>query len=248
MRSIQAVVKSKVFSRFTNKLRAGWVWIALIALLLNPFSALAAPQVQGADPASKAAALLETLSPEEKVGQLFLVTFGGSQISAESQIYDLIHNYHVGGVMLRRDMNNFAAAPDTVSELVNLVIDLQRAEAASSQNSRADAQSGETYNPKYIPLFVAISQEGDGYPNDQLLDVLSPQPNAMTLGATWQPDFARQSGELLGMELSQLGINLLLGPSLDVLESPSPESAGDLGVRSFGGDPYWVGQFGRAYI
>ena len=248
MRSIQAVVKSKDFSRFTNKLRAGWVWIALIALLLNPFSALAAPQVQGADPASKAAALLETLSPEEKVGQLFLVTFGGSQISAESQIYDLIHNYHVGGVMLRRDMNNFAAAPDTVSELVNLVIDLQRAEAASSQNSRADAQSGETYNPKYIPLFVAISQEGDGYPNDQLLDVLSPQPNAMTLGATWQPDFARQSGELLGMELSQLGINLLLGPSLDVLESPSPESAGDLGVRSFGGDPYWVGQFGRAYI
>lgn len=109
-------------------------------------------------------------------------------------------------------------------------------------------QSGEIYSPSYIPLIVAMSQEGDGYPNDQLLDVLSPQPNAMTLGATWQPDLARQSGELLGSELSGLGINLLLGPSLDVLESPQPESAGDLGIRSFGGDPYWVGEFGQAFI
>src|SRR5690606_3106087 len=33
-----------------------------------------------------------------------------------------------------------------------------------------------------------------------------------------------------------------------VLENPRPSSAGDLGVRSFGGDPYWVGQMGQAYI
>jgi beta-N-acetylhexosaminidase len=222
--------------------------LILLSFVASPVSALAAPTLQGDDPQTKAQALLENLSPEERVGQLFLATFSGSQISEESQIFDLVFNYHIGGVALRRDMNNFSGAPDTVTSLLALITDLQRAEASASQGIREDVQSGESYTPTYVPLFVAVSQEGDGYPNDQLLNVLSPQPSAMTLGATWQPDFARQSGELLGAELSALGFNLLLGPSLDVLESPSPESAGDLGVRSFGGDPYWVGEFGQAFI
>ncbi|MCD6425064.1 MAG: hypothetical protein J7L35_06120, partial [Anaerolineales bacterium] len=42
-------------------------------------------------------------------------------------------------------------------------------------------------------------------------------------------------------------INLLFGPSLDVVSNSSPGQS-DLGVRSFGGDPYWVGKFGQAYI
>jgi beta-N-acetylhexosaminidase len=231
-----------------NLFRSGFSLLLLFALAASPLSALAAPRAQGSDPQAKAEALLADLSPEERVGQLFLATFSGSQVTDESQIYDLVYNYHIGGVVLRRDMNNIAAEPDTVETLVDLVTDLQRAEANSSLISRQDVQSGESSRPNYIPLFVAISQEGDGYPRDELLNVLSPQPSAMTLGATWQPDLARRSGELLGSELSALGINLLLGPSLDVLESPRPESAGDLGVRSFGGDPYWVGEFGQAYI
>lgn len=245
----QVVIDKPIASKkLKNRFRSGLSLLLLLSLTANPFSALAAPNLQGDDPQVKAEALLQDLSPEERVGQLFLATFSGSQITEESQIYDLVYDYHIGGVVLRRDMSNFAAAPDTVQTLIDLNTELQRAEAASSQEPRADVQSGETYIPNYIPLLVAISQEGDGYPNDQLLNILSPQPSAMTLGATWQPDFARLSGELLGSELSKLGINLLFGPSLDVLESPRPESAGDLGVRSFGGDPYWVGEFGQAYI
>jgi beta-N-acetylhexosaminidase len=45
-----------------------------------------------------------------------------------------------------------------------------------------------------------------------------------------------------------LGFNLYLGPSLDVLEAPSVQAGGDLGTRVFGGDPYWVGVMGRAFI
>ena len=41
---------------------------------------------------------------------------------------------------------------------------------------------------------------------------------------------------------------MLLGPSLDVLEEPNPESTGDLGIRTFGGDPFWVGRMGQMYI
>jgi beta-N-acetylhexosaminidase len=67
----------------------------------------------------------------------------------------------------------------------------------------------------------------------------------MAIGATWQTQLAQQVGNVNGAELSAIGINLLLGPSLDVLESPQERGAGDLGVRTFGGDPYWVGEMGQ---
>ncbi|NIO69837.1 MAG: hypothetical protein GTN71_12610, partial [Anaerolineae bacterium] len=47
---------------------------------------------------------------------------------------------------------------------------------------------------------------------------------------------------------SAVGVNMLFGPSLDVLSNPRPTLKGDLGTRIFGGDPYWVGKMGQAYI
>lgn len=230
-------------------LRKGLLFLLLVtSLILGVPSVRASSAAQADDPHAKALALLNQLTPEERVGQLFLITFSGPRADTDTQIYDLINNYHIGGVILRRDMDNFVAAPDTLQAAYSLIAQLQTAEADATQASRSDVTSGETYQPVYIPLLVALSQEGDGYPNDQLLDVLSPQPNAMMLGATWNSDLARQAGSLLGSELSMLGVNMLLGPSLDVLENPQPESAGDLGVQSFGGDPYWVGQMGQAFI
>jgi beta-N-acetylhexosaminidase len=41
---------------------------------------------------------------------------------------------------------------------------------------------------------------------------------------------------------------MLFGPSLDVLSNPRPTLKGDLGTRIFGGDPYWAGKMGQAYI
>ena len=41
---------------------------------------------------------------------------------------------------------------------------------------------------------------------------------------------------------------MLLGPSLDVLNEPRPGLKGDLGTRTFGGDPFWVGKLGQAYV
>jgi beta-N-acetylhexosaminidase len=69
----------------------------------------------------------------------------------------------------------------------------------------------------------------------------------MAIGATWQPQYARIVGQIVGQELAALGINMLLGPSLDVLEKPAPGTPSSLAIRAFGGDPYWVGQMGRAY-
>jgi len=77
---------------------------------------------------------------------------------------------------------------------------------------------------------------------------LTALPNPMAIGATWNTDLAHQVGTVLGSELSALGFNLYLGPSLDVVEAPNPAAVIDLGPRVFGGDPFWVGQLGKAYI
>ncbi|MDA1329832.1 MAG: hypothetical protein O3B43_02035 [Chloroflexi bacterium] len=221
---------------------------ALLAQILGVSTTSAGPVAQAGDPEAKARTLLETMTPEERVGQLFIVSFEGNQAPPESSIYDLIYTYHIGGVILERKKNNFVGAPSLLEVAPSLIRGLQEATSSSSQNQRTDPISGNTYEPVYIPLLVGVSQDGDGYPNDQILSGFSPLPSAMTLGATWQPDLAFATGELLGSELSALGINLLLGPSLDVLENPSPGSAGDISTLSFGGDPYWVAQMGQAYI
>jgi beta-N-acetylhexosaminidase len=70
----------------------------------------------------------------------------------------------------------------------------------------------------------------------------------MALGATWNPENARQVGQVVGQQLAVLGVNLLFGPALDVLDNPRPERGGSLGTRTFGSDPFWVGEMGQAYI
>jgi beta-N-acetylhexosaminidase len=70
----------------------------------------------------------------------------------------------------------------------------------------------------------------------------------MAIGAAWDLDLANQVGQVMGSELSTLGFNLYLGPNLDVLESENNEAAEYLGVNTFGGDPFWVGEMGKAFI
>jgi beta-N-acetylhexosaminidase len=201
---------------------------------------------QGIAPEDSARALLEQLSPEERVGQLFIVSFIGPDASPSTPIYDLIVNYHIGGVMMLAANDNFLAPDVTAAEAQNLLRQLQLNEYNASQQT--DPTSATDQTDAYIPLFIATIQDGDGYPADQILYGLTTLPNLMTIGATWDPGQAQQIGAVLGNELSALGFNLLIGPSLDVLDTPRPGSSGDMGVRAFGGDPYWVGQMGSAYI
>jgi len=184
------------------------------------------------------------MSPEERVGQLFLATFRGTNTSSESQIYDLIVNHHIGGVVLLADNDNFVAAPDTVASAHQLINSLQSLE----WDTTALGLNGRTPRSIYVPLFIGTSQEGDGPPNDQILSGLTPLPDAMAIGATWKPELAKQVGAIVGNELSAIGFNLFLGPSLDVVDAPDPAARSDLGTRVFGGDPFWVGMMGREYI
>ena len=225
----------------------------LVLTFLLPLSiGQAAPSRQESVSNERAQTLLDQLTPEERVGQLFLITFSGPEAGVGSvtgaQIYDLIINYHVGGVILKSENDNFMGSDQTLVIAQSLTDQLQRDEYNASQSPQVIPDTNETYIPAYIPLLIGISQEGDGYPYDQILNGLTELPSQMALGATWSADLSREVGNVLGRELSILGFNLLLGPSLDVLEVPTADSGGDLGVRTFGGDPFWVGAMGQAYI
>ncbi|RPI27092.1 MAG: glycoside hydrolase family 3 protein [Chloroflexota bacterium] len=226
------------------------IHIAVIMVILLPLAGgLAAPAQQTTTPQERARALLDSLTPEERVGQLFLVTFNGPEAGARTPIYDLVVNHHIGGVILKASNDNFLAHDQTIAFAHSLARQLQSNEYTNSQQPQSNQPGEASFTPAFIPLFIGLSQEGDGYPYDQILSAgMTQLPSQMAIGATWQPEMARQVGYVLGNELSALGFNLLLGPSLDVLESPYIEGKGDLGVRTFGGDPFWVGEMGRAYI
>ena len=193
-----------------------------------------------APPRDLAEDLLSEMTPEQRVGQLFLVTFKGASPNEEDPIFGLIRDHHIGGVVLRAADDNFVGPPDKLTAARSLTSTLQTA--------TYEAAAGSEGSIGYVPLLIGLTQEGNGPPYSEIMTDLSELPSQMAIGATWDPGFARQVGETLGAELDPLGINLLLGPSLDVLVDPTQLGLADLGVRSFGGDSYWVSLMGRAFI
>jgi beta-N-acetylhexosaminidase len=192
--------------------------------------------------------LFTKMTPEERVGQLFLVTFSGTDTSETTQIHDLVANQQVGGVVLLAANDNFAAAPKTVDAARQLIRGLQQIEWDSAINPPVDPTTGQAEPRTYVPLFIATIQDGDGAPGDQILSGLTALPSEMAIGATWSPQLSEQVGEVMGRELAALGFNMYFGPSLDVLENPGATPGIDLGASVFGGDPFWVSMQGSAYI
>jgi beta-N-acetylhexosaminidase len=224
------------------------IWRIFFALVLMVAGTGMMPVSSAAEARrASAEAILQDMTPEEKVGQLFLVTFEGTDVGEDSQIYDLITNQHVGGVVLLSENNNFGSE-NLLTQTNAMIETLQEYEWIGSENEFRNDDTGDYFNPSYVPLLIGLSQPGNGAPGDQILDGLTQMPSQMAIGATWNLDYANQVGEVLGAELSALGFNLYLGPNLDVLETENIEATHSLGVHTFGGDPFWVGEMGKAFV
>jgi beta-N-acetylhexosaminidase len=200
---------------------------------------------------------MKGMTVNQKVGQLFLIDFPGTDTSLNSDIADLITNYDVGGVLLKAANQNIVNGPDGTRNLADLTNRLQSLAAITdTEVTGAITVTPSVQNPKprlppgadFIPLFIATDQEGDGSPYSEITQGVTQVPSQLAIGATWKPDNASIIGQIMGKELSTLGINVLIGPVLDVLDDPKPTTPIDIGTRVFGGDPYWVGKFGAAYI
>jgi beta-N-acetylhexosaminidase len=230
------------------KRRISIVLLLALGLAFTPATLASGKNPTQADPGARARALLVDMTPEERVGQLFLVSFNGTKTDEKSSIYDLIVNHYIGGVTLQAANDNFIAPPDTLSTAYRLINQLQKIEFGFRQGTLEATPTSVTKKVNQIPLFVGVSQDGDGAPNDQIMSGLTPLPNPMAIGATWNTDLAHQVGEVAGHELSAIGFNLFLGPPLDVLDSPDSTLENGLAADVFGGDPYWVGAMGQAYV
>ncbi|KAJ5887996.1 Acyl-CoA N-acyltransferase [Penicillium taxi] len=156
---------------------------------------------------------------QKQVGQLFAVGFHGQTPSAEIKI--LIHDYHVGGIVL------FSRNFKNAQQLRALTLALQH-EARMAGHQR--------------PLFIGIDQENG------LVTRISPPiatqiPGPMALGATHDPKHAFQAGQATGEILSFFGINMNYAPVCDINSEPLNPV---IGVRSPGDNPEFVGRFASA--
>ena len=252
--------------------RCWGLYLILLGWLILSWVKLPSARAQNIpDPDSELRALIEQMSVADRVGQLFIVDFQGNDVGPDSAIAELIRTYRIGGVILRAENGNFRNEPvegpdgqllDTPAQVLILTNRLQglafdRALSTLQALVPSEAVNVEPLPPQSatpvtnsvrLPLFIAINQEGDGYPYTELRRAFTPLPSNMALGATWNPQAAEAVGTIVGRELAAVGINLLLGPSLDVLDPPRLNQPGDVSTRAFGGNPFWVGRMGQAYI
>jgi beta-N-acetylhexosaminidase len=154
----------------------------------------------------------------EKVGEMFMVGFYGTDPKAAS---DLIKRYHVGGIILfSRNIRSAAHLKEMCEQL---------------QQFRREVNDS--------PLFIAIDQEGGCVA--RITDGVTVFPGNMALGAIGSDDLARQVGDVTGAELASLGINVNFAPVLDI--NSNPYNPG-VGARAFGSDPTLAARLGAAMI
>ncbi|MEV5355549.1 glycoside hydrolase family 3 protein [Streptomyces sp. NPDC052693] len=181
----------------------------------------------GAPDDSALRALVSRMTPEEKVGQLFVTRVYGHSATDPDQAdidanlkeigvrtaAELVERYRVGGIIY------FAWAHNTRDphQIADLSDGIQRASLGL---------------PRGLPVLISTDQE-----HGIVARVGKPAtlfPGAMALGAGGSRPDARTVGRLAGAELRAMGIRQNYSPVADVNVNPANPV---IGVRSFGADP-----------
>jgi beta-N-acetylhexosaminidase len=92
-----------------------------------------------------------------------------------------------------------------------------------------------------VPLLIALDQENGGVNSLFDEDYICQFPSAMGVAATGSTDLAYEVSNATAQELSAVGVNMIMGPVLDVLTNARYQP---LGVRATGDDPQEVSQYG----
>ncbi|MDH5640452.1 MAG: beta-N-acetylhexosaminidase [Nitrospira sp.] len=157
------------------------------------------------------------MSPD-KIGQLFMVGFDGTTVSADLAAF--LKEYKPGGVIL------FSRNLESVEQIVALTNDLQQCSPHS-------------------PLLISIDQEGGRV--SRLPKDFTIFPPCEVLGLCNSSDLAYAAAATTAKELRAVGINMNMSPVLDVNSNPANPVIGDrafastpgpvceLGVATMGG-------------
>jgi beta-N-acetylhexosaminidase len=167
---------------------------------------------------SQGSMLPRNLSFGEKIGQLFMVGFEGTEVTPELAAW--METYGWGGVIL------FGRNVESPAQLLALTHDLQTAQRCGP-----------------MPLLIAVDQEGGRVA--RLKAPFTAFPSAAMVGQTASEPLAFAIGRTLGRELRAVGINMDMAPVLDVLTNSANTVIGD---RAFGSDPRSVARLGVAFM
>ncbi|WP_297198416.1 beta-N-acetylhexosaminidase [uncultured Flavonifractor sp.] len=157
---------------------------------------------------------METMTTEQKVGQLLVTGMEGTQPGEDA--VQAIQTAQVGGIIL------FGRNVESASQLVELTNGLKE------------------LNGDAVPLFLGVDQEGGRV--DRMPPEVDRTPSAGQVGQSenWN-EMGAAYGTLLSAECAAFGFNLDFAPCLDIWSNPENTVIGD---RAFGGDWETVSDFG----
>lgn len=136
-----------------------------------------------------ASVAVRDMSVREMVGQMFVVSVGGTE--PDYYIEKMVRERNVGGVLL------FGYNMEGEDQVRRLTDSLQR----------LSLQTGPA-----VPLFVAVDQEGGSVASAPWV---SPQPPAASVGGRGDPAEARAVSGRIGSELMGAGVNTNFAPVVD---------------------------------
>ena len=163
------------------------------------------------------ATIIKKMTLDQELGQMMLVQFVGSDFSLD--LNTMISQYNVGSVLLLTGNHNIVGK----SQLTGLTQQIQH-------NST-------------LPVIISLDQEGGLV--DRLADLDGPRPSAAQIAARGDPTQAMIAGKQDAQDLSQYGINLQLGPVVDV---GTPYSLLQQQGRTFGNDADTVTKMAGGYL
>ncbi len=171
------------------------------------------------DPQRAVNTIISQMSLDQKIGQMMMVQFIGADYSL--QLSTMISQYNVGSVLL------FYANGNIVNK-----VQVKSLTQQIQQNSTP------------LPMAISIDQEGGTV--DRLVQLDGPRPSEASLGATNDPEKARQAGLQDAQDLTSYGINLNLAPVVDVDNLITSEMHQD--NRTYGTNPAIVSSMAEAYL
>ncbi|MCY3546352.1 MAG: hypothetical protein OXH49_05685 [Gemmatimonadetes bacterium] len=176
-----------------------------------------------------AARTLETLTLEEKVGQMMMPfifgDFAPRGSSAATRARAMVEDHKVGGVIVS------VGSPTEVAAKLNWLQSLSSVPLLIGSDLEAGAGfrfDGIIHVPTNIPLGGATRF-----------------PALMAVGATGDPGFAYEMGRVTAREALAIGVHVPFAPVLDVNNNPENPV---INVRSFGEDPERVATLGAAFV
>jgi beta-N-acetylhexosaminidase len=146
-------------------------------------------QNSSGDHEDKVASIVSGMSVRDMVGQMFVVSVGGTQ--PDYYIEKLVRKRNIGGVILfGYNMKSEGQVESLTGRLQNIAMKTEPA----------------------VPLFVAVDQEGGDIASAPWV---APQPAAAEVGSRGDPKEARAIAAAMGRQLLRAGINTDFAPVVD---------------------------------